>query len=238
MLQQNTRLRSGLVFLFFFSSGFAALLYQVVWLKYLNLLFGSTTYATAAVLAAFMTGLSAGSWLAPRLSFLFQRPLRSYGEIEMGVGLFAMLFPAIYSSFNAPFSILFNAVGPESNFYLVMAFFVASIVLVIPTSLMGPSLPILSHFLIQDQEISRKSGLLYGINTAGAVGGILVSAFLLVPFLGLHATLYVGVVINLSIGLLCYVAGRDLKFAKPAPAHSQVFDRLLILYSVSGGIAI
>src|SRR5262245_11327914 len=98
------------IFLFFFGSGFAALLYQVVWLKYLNLLFGSTTYATAAVLSAFMFGLSFGSRLTPRLRFLFHNSLRSYGLMEVGVGLFAALFPWLYSVSTVPFAYAFNVI--------------------------------------------------------------------------------------------------------------------------------
>ena len=78
-----------LIYAFFFTSGFAALLYQVVWLKYLNLLFGSTTYATAAVVAAFMFGLSFGSRVSTKYEWLYKSSLKNYGLMEIGVGLFS-----------------------------------------------------------------------------------------------------------------------------------------------------
>src|SRR5688500_7794067 len=93
-----------LIYIFFFSSGFAALLYQVVWLKYLNLLFGSTTYATAAVVAAFMCGLSIGSRVVTRFPRLFASSLKTYGLLEIAVGLFAITFPHLYSGFKIPFA--------------------------------------------------------------------------------------------------------------------------------------
>src|SRR5688500_20015721 len=97
----------GLIFLFFFGSGFAALLYQVVWLKYLNLLFASTTYATAAVIAAFMFGVSLGSKASVRIPKLFNASLTTYGLIEIGIGILAATFPSIYTGLILIFSWIF-----------------------------------------------------------------------------------------------------------------------------------
>ena len=91
-LPGTTRVSPALIYSFFFASGFAALLYQIVWLKYLNLLFGSTTYATAAVVAAFMCGLSIGSRFPSKFPRVFQSSLYSFGLIEIGIGLFAVTF--------------------------------------------------------------------------------------------------------------------------------------------------
>jgi spermidine synthase len=230
-----------LVFAFFFSSGFAALLYQVVWLKYLNLLFGSTTYATAAVLSAFMFGLSIGSWLAPRMQTLYKSPIRSYGLLEIGVGIFALLFPPIYFWLKVPFGFLFNAAGPESFWYSVVTFLIAFAVLSLPTLLMGASLPLLARFMIHDNEVGSGTGTLYAINTAGAVAGILCAAFILIPLLGLKATIYAGAVINLSVGLICFLWGsRQPQGEQPLhetqPEQNRQF--LLYLYAISGMLAI
>ncbi|HSE41847.1 MAG TPA: fused MFS/spermidine synthase, partial [Acidobacteriota bacterium] len=236
----DSKSRTTLIFLFFFSSGFAALLYQIVWLKYLNLLFGSTTFATAAVLSAFMFGLSLGSWLASKFPKLYSSSLRSYGLIEMGVGVFAVLFPHIYSSLKIPFSVVFNIAGPESFWYNVAAFAIAFLVLAIPTALMGATLPLLGHSLVkQDQPVSAPIGLLYGINTAGAVAGIICSAFLLIPYLGLNATIYVGVIINCTVGLICFLLGSSARNPIPEKGESGRSQRYLLwLYTFSGFLAI
>jgi spermidine synthase len=227
------------VFIFFFGSGFSALLYQIVWLKYLNLLLGSTTYASVAVLSAFMFGLSVGSRLAPRLSFLYRTSLRSYGILEMGVGIFAILFPSIYSWMKIPFGAAFNLVGPETVLYNFVAFFIAFLVLLLPTSLMGATLPLLAHYVIQKNEISRYAGYLYAVNTTGAVLGILVSAFVLIPTLGLNSTVYVGVVINLVVGLICFLAGKvESALEPPKTAATPRREPLLYYYAVSGFLAL
>ncbi|MCI0411530.1 fused MFS/spermidine synthase [bacterium] len=233
------QLSTALIYLFFFSSGFAALLYQVVWLKYLNLLFGSTTYATAAVVAAFMFGLSFGSRISTKFPRLYITSLKTYGLIEIGIGLFAISFPYMYSGFKIPFAWIFNLVGPQTFIYNLVTFALAFLVLLIPTSLMGATLPLLSHHLISEKNVTTGSGLLYAVNTTGAVFGILVSAFILIPNLGLQATVHVGVMLNVIVGLVCYLAGktRGHGVVQVAP-NSKEKNRLLWLYGISGLLAI
>lgn len=232
------------LFLFFFASGFSALLYQTVWLKYLNLLFGSTTYATAAVLSAFMFGLTLGAWLAARTRFLLRSSLRSYGILETGVGLFALIFPLLYSRFHYLSAFVFHVVGPQSFAYNLLTFLAALVVLLVPTSLMGATLPTLSHYIIDREHVSKGTGVLYAINTVGAVAGILVSAFVLIPSFGLTATLYFGSIINLVVGVICFAAGSSAaEAAAPVPepgprAAGQKGSALVYLYAISGLVAI
>lgn len=238
-MSANTKLGNATIFLFFFGSGFSALLYQVVWLKYLNLLLGSTVYASVAVLSAFMFGLSAGSMLASRLGSLYRFSLRSYGIVEMGVGIFAMFFNLIYSWLKTPFGLVFNLVGPEAWVYNFVAFLVAFLVLVIPTSLMGASLPLLAHYVVSNKDIPKSIGNLYAVNTAGAVVGIVVSAFLLIPRLGLSSTVYVGVLINLIVGGICYLAGTgETPRLAAASKRRNSTDPLLYYYAISGMLAL
>ncbi len=229
-----------IIYTFFLGSGFAALLYQIVWLKYLNLLFGSTTYATAAVVAAFMCGLSLGSKTVTRFPKLFASSLKTYGLIEIGIGLFAVTFPYIYSGFKVPFAWIFNIVGPQSFVYTLLTFMLAFLVLLIPTSLMGATLPLLSHHLITDRNVTQQSGALYAINTAGAVLGVLISAFILIPNLGLQATVHFGVLINIVIGFICYLTGAGIRvpMAERAIQTSITRSALLWIYGVSGLLAI
>jgi spermidine synthase len=227
------------VYIFFFGSGFAALLYQVVWLKYLNLLFGSTTYAAAAVLAAFMCGLSLGSLAATRFPKLFQSSLRSYGLLEIGIGLFAITFPHLYSAFKMPFAWIFNLVGPQTFVYNLLTFLLAFLVLLIPTSLMGATLPILSHYLISDENVTRRSGTLYAINTTGAVFGVLISAFIIIPAIGLQATVHIGALINAIVGLICYFSGKITNASEIKKRTLRMRGNfVLYLYAISGLIAI
>src|SRR3990172_1313772 len=84
-----------LLFLCFFFSGASALVYEVVWLRWLVHLFGATTLAVSTILTAFMGGLALGSWLCGRWAPALARPLRAYGLLELGVGVYALALPLL-----------------------------------------------------------------------------------------------------------------------------------------------
>src|SRR5687768_4986715 len=85
-----------LVLLLFFCSGATALVYEVLWSKYLTIMLGSTVQAQTVVLAVFMGGLAIGNRLFGKLSITIKNPLLGYGVMEILIGLYALLFPNIY----------------------------------------------------------------------------------------------------------------------------------------------
>src|SRR5271154_6517663 len=89
-----SRHRRWIVLTLFFCSGVAALVYEVIWAKFLSEMFGSTIYAQTVVLAVFMGGLAMGNRLFGRWADRWQKPLRAYGWLEAAVGAYALLFPA------------------------------------------------------------------------------------------------------------------------------------------------
>ena len=185
-------------------SGFAALLYQTAWTRQFSLVFGTSEIAVAAVLAAYMGGLALGARVIERFLGRVQRPVLVYGALEFGIALGALAVPALLVVAE---SLMVSAIGQQpappsgegwgqTTFYLVTAF----AVLVIPTALMGATLPLLTrHAVRTEAQIARRTGLLYAINTLGAVGGALVAAFVLLPELGLSTTVYVGAAINIVV---------------------------------------
>ena len=191
----------------FILSGFAALLYQTAWMRQFSLVFGTSELAIAAVLAAYMGGLAFGSSLAARYVHKVTRPVLFYGVLEAGIAISALAVPWLLKLA----SVLYVAVlggQPEpvdasglgqSFFYLIIAF----VVLAIPTSFMGATLPLLTKYVVKSKDqIGSRVGLLYATNTVGAIGGTVVAGFLLLPALGLNGTVWVGVVINLLVFLL------------------------------------
>src|SRR5438093_11863192 len=87
----------------FFCSGATALVYEVVWSKYLAQMFGSTIYAQTVVLAVFMGGLALGNRVFGARSERFARPVRAYGFVELAIGLSAFFFPSIFSAADKAF---------------------------------------------------------------------------------------------------------------------------------------
>ncbi len=233
------------VFVCFFLSGSAGLVYQIIWTRMLSLVFGSTTLATSTVLATFMAGLALGSYLFGRLADRMARLLQGYAILEIGVGVYALLVPAVLKLAQP----LYLAVARSSHFssgYNIFLFFLSFTILFIPTVLMGGTLPILSKFFIRRPEaVGRLVGNLYAVNTFGAVLGILAAGYLLLPVVGMTNLILMAAVLNIGIGLLCYIFDRHLVTLAPqtsepvkTPAEKSRLNLwawlILIGFAVSG----
>jgi spermidine synthase len=166
-----------LLFLFFFS-GACGLTYQVLWLRQLALVFGVTVYAASTVLAAFMTGLALGSLLAERLLRWTKQPLRAFGAAEVLIGVSALATPVALDVVTGAYVTL-NRALPDSPALLTVARLVGSFaVLLVPTMLMGVTLPLLSASpLVVGALHGSRVGALYAVNTSGAVAGAVVTGF-------------------------------------------------------------
>src|SRR5256885_15886654 len=96
MWQKIGRYHGWIFLILFFCSGATALIYEVVWSKYLSQMFGSTIEAQTVVLAVFMGGLAAGNYLLGSKADKLGRPLRVYGFVEGAIGLYAFGLPPLY----------------------------------------------------------------------------------------------------------------------------------------------
>jgi spermidine synthase len=175
--------------LFFFVSGATGLMLQVAWSKELSYLLGNTLYAIATVVAAFMGGLGLGSALASRLAEKFRNPVRTYGGMELCIALCGALSIPLFRSMEGVFGALYALVGDNHALFLLMRFLVVFLVMAVPATLMGMTLPVVVGAIGRRQEeYEGGAGRLYGINTIGAVAGTLFAGFWIVPGLGLLGT--------------------------------------------------
>ncbi|MGH9866811.1 MAG: fused MFS/spermidine synthase, partial [Candidatus Polarisedimenticolia bacterium] len=214
-LLQSNRLP---LLLIFFLSGASGLIYQVVWNRGLVLVFGSTTYATSTVLAAFMGGLAVGSLVVGRRGDRFGNPLRVYALLEMAIAVLSVLvlfaIPLL-----VPLYRIISGGGEASMPVLTMARFVLScLVLLPPTALMGATLPILSAHLERRGEgggadAGTGAGALYAANTIGAVAGTAMAGFVLLPALGMMKSALVAAGFNLV------ASAAALRLARPSGAR-------------------
>jgi spermidine synthase len=197
------RARRALVFVLFFLSGAAGLVYQVVWSRLLNQVFGVSAHAVTAVLAAFLGGLALGAWLLGRIADRVGDPLRLYGFLELGIGATALAGTWVVRFFvplNAWFA---TRLAPDSVALLCIRALLASVVVLPPTFLMGGTLPAMTRaFVDRIGSLGRELPLLYALNTSGAVAGSLIAGFILVRAIGVHPTLGIAVVVNLAVGAL------------------------------------
>ncbi len=133
----------GLIYLMFFASGAAALMYQVVWVRSLTLIFGGSHLAVTVVLSIFMAGLALGGYMIGKSVDKVSRPLRLYGILEIGIAFFAFVFIGLMKLY--PWLYVMLAQGRDDNpAYLSLIRIAFSVVaLMIPTTLMGGTLPVL-----------------------------------------------------------------------------------------------
>ena len=199
-------LLSGVIYLMFFLSGAAALMYQVVWVRSLSLIFGGSHLAVTVVLSIFMAGLAIGGYIIGRYVDTVVKPLRLYGLLEIGIALFALAFAGLMRLY--PFMYPLLAQGKDdSYFYLTVIRILFSITaLLVPTILMGGTLPVLSRFISrQVTGLKQHLSFLYGINTLGAVFGAGAAGFYLLRLFPVSTTLIIAISLNVIIGLVSIV---------------------------------
>ncbi|HTV00294.1 MAG TPA: fused MFS/spermidine synthase, partial [Luteitalea sp.] len=199
-----------LLLVLFFSSGFCALIYQTLWLRMLSLVFGVTVYAASTVLASFMSGLAIGSVAAGRIAERTRRPLRLFGIAELAIGLTALLTPWALTVVTRIYLQASPALEGQLGRLTLVRFLLSFAVLLVPTVLMGATLPlVLKSALGGSRDVGERIGLLYGINTTGAIVGALLAGFVLIPGIGLNAAFVVAASINALIGVLGIAADRE-----------------------------
>jgi spermidine synthase len=202
------------VYLIFFFSGAASLADEVVWFKWLNLIFGSTTAATATLLAVFMGGLAAGSGICAKFAPRLTRPQWLYAVLESGIAVYAIATPLLFSGIDAGYVWVYRHLGESPGTLLAVRIFLATAALLPPTLLMGATFPALSRIVESRDTPGGRSAALYGVNTAGALTGTAACGFLLIASIGLRATLYASAIASL-------IAALAATSVRPGPAEAQ-----------------
>lgn len=199
----------GLLLVCFFLSGATGLVYEVAWTRSLVLVFGTTTFAVSAILAAFMAGLAAGALVFGRLVDRWGRALRIYGLLELGIAVWAVALPFMLPALEPLYRAMWERYHPSFPLLSLLRFGICFLLLLVPTMLMGGTLPVLvRHFETLEGGLGRQAGLLYGLNTLGAVLGAAAAGFVLLSWLGLDATNKLAASFNIEIGVLALFLSR------------------------------
>jgi spermidine synthase len=187
-----------------FASGLGSLVLEVVWTRQLRLVFGSTTLAASTILVAYMLGLGLGGIAGGRLSRRIRDGVRTYGWMEIAIGLYALLVPAALLRMNDLNRTLLY--GLDFWPAALCRFAIALVILLLPTFLMGATLPILVAAASRvDPRVGRHTSLLYGVNTIGAVAGVFLANFALFEWLGIAAASRFGALVDAAVGLVALV---------------------------------
>jgi spermidine synthase len=208
----------------FFLSGASGLILEMLWTRMLTLVFGSTTLAVSTVLTAFMGGLGLGSYLAGRYADRLKNPLRAYALAEAGIGLYALLVPLVVTLYPGLNRGLWSAFGDRYALLSLLRFLASAGLLLLPTTLMGATLPFLArHFVTRPWELRRvglRIGTLYSVNLFGAVAGAFFAGFVFLPSFGLRLTNLTAASFNLTLAAAILVARRYLP-ARPDEGASM-----------------
>lgn len=195
---------SMLVLLLFFCSGATALVYEVLWSRYLTLMLGSTVQAQTVVLAVFMGGLAIGNRLFGRKSERFASPLAAYGLLEGIIGIYAFFYPNLYTLGDRVFVGIGSHVAQTATLLLALKLIISVVLLLLPTVLMGGTLPLIAAWIEKQKgfESGARVGIFYAVNSLGAVVGAAMAGFVLLQSLGMVSSLQVTAFVNVLVALV------------------------------------
>lgn len=221
----------------FVLSGAAALIYQVLWVRELGLLFGSTAQAAALTIAIFFAGIALGGWLFGRISARLHRPLRAFGWVEIGVAATALGHFLVADAYVALYPALYATVGGVPVLETALKAAVAATILMPSAILMGGTLPLMGQHVIRaGRDLGRLGSALYALNTAGGAMGALAAGFFLPVWLGFSGAYLLAVGLDLVVGLAAIAIARPAlpMVADPRPARAAIPARLWVIAFASG----
>lgn len=185
-------------------SGMAALIYEVVWIRPLSVVFGSSVYAVSTMLTAFMAGFALGSFGFRHLADKVKNPVYLFCALELGIGLYGLMIVPLFSQLPSLYSWLYGALSQPLFTYV--QFIVSFLFLIIPTTLMGATWPVVNKVYIrQMKRFGEGAGKLYSTNSLGSVLGSFSAGFLLIPLLGVRGTSLVAASLNLAVAAVIFI---------------------------------
>ena len=212
----NQKLSRGILFVFFFVSGFCSLVYQVIWTRLAFASFGIITPVLSVVISVFMLGLSLGSWLGGRFATrLSQKTMFSaatfYGAAEFMIGLSAFAVPRLFSLGER---VLLTSGGGDSFRYLFLSATVLAISILPWCIFMGATFPLMMAYIRERNDVGTDSfSYLYVANVLGAMAGTFFSAVVYVELFGFRNTLHIAAVGNFVIALAGLILGAERRRA-------------------------
>jgi spermidine synthase len=200
-----------LVVIFFFLSGLSGMIYEILWTRMIVKIIGGAPFAVSIVVAVFMGGLGLGSYLASRFIDRIKDPVKlvlTYGVLEIVIAAYCMALPILLKTSLSLFAILYNQLFSHFMIYSFLIFLGCGLLLILPATCMGATLPILCRFYVKKlDQIGNRAGRLFGINTIGAAAGSLLCGFWLIDWLGIWGSQILAVLINATVGLSCIWIG-------------------------------
>jgi spermidine synthase len=169
-------------------TGLSSFIYEVVWIRMLTLVFGAATHAFELMLAPFILGLALGAWWIRSRIDDCRDAVFLLARIQIAMGLLAVATLPLYADLYDAMAWMLQALGRSEGGYVlynVTTGLMAAAVMLPATVCAGMTLPLITAILLRRGFGERQVGQVYGVNTFGAIAGVLVAVQLLVPMLGL-----------------------------------------------------
>lgn len=183
-------------------SNVSVLMYQVIWGRQLGYIFGTTMYAVSTVLAGFMAGLAMGSYYFGKLVDRYKNPVKLFSYLEIAIGISGLAMTGIFKILSFIYPFLYGVFSWNQQVFIISLFSLTFIILVIPTTLMGGTFPVISKIYNNELKgIGKDISVVYSADTLGACIGVLLGGFVLLPLVGLRETTTVAALINLILGI-------------------------------------
>ncbi|MHC4661249.1 MAG: fused MFS/spermidine synthase [Planctomycetota bacterium] len=230
-----------------FTSGIAALIEELAFFNMLEIGLGATHITLAAITTAFLGGLALGSFLGGRFADRIKRPLFFYGLIEIVIGVSVFVVALVLPFFvSLVYSIVPNY-PDHIGLAAVVKFIAAVMVLLVPTTCMGATLPVLVRAIVRRDSVQGGGfAAVYAVNTLGAVLGPVLAAFFFIPSAGVFMTLVIAACVNVLAGLAALAAGRSATVPDawlaagaqaPEPAQENAPGSALVIASVLAAVS-
>jgi spermidine synthase len=210
----SEKMMNVLIYTGFAFSGAAALIYEVAWTRKMSTILGSSTYAMSMILAAFMMGLSIGGFAGGQISKRIKNCRTGFALAEFGIGLAGIVTLVTMDNLSTLYIDAYYKYHLSFGVFSAVLFCIVLTVLLVPTTLMGMTFPlVLKSLTCHQEDLGVSTGIAYGVNTLGAVAGSVASGFLLIPFLGVKGTVVLAACLNVATALAILGISRKAKLA-------------------------
>ena len=217
-------------------TGTASFVYEIVWVRMLNLVLGASTHSFELMLSAFILGLALGGrWIRQRLDHI-RNPLRMLGFVQIVMATLAAATLVFYDFSFTLMSAIFLATAPTETGYVAFMLLNSLLVLMImlPTTICaGMTLPLITHWLLSSGNGERSVGEVYAANTLGAIVGVLLTVHLALPLMNMKGALLLGVSFDLLLG--AYLLHRAVGNAR-SEERTAVIAAIAVIVTI--GVAI
>lgn len=222
----STRVIGAGILCAFFVSGTSGLIHEIVWTRLLRHVMGNTTFSITTVLCAFMGGLALGSYLGGRIIDRRHDPLRVFAILEGTVAIYCVFLPWLIGIAEPLYRFIYQNTHTSFYVFSLIRFVFCGLLLLIPATFMGATLPVLTRFFVRSpSEIGWSVGALYGVNTFGAVVGAALAGFALIPFWGVTKTIYTACLLNAGVCATAFLMHSRLPKDDSEEAHRTAVFR-------------